>query len=220
MNLNERTLSVLKNFASINSGVVLRKGKVQKTINPEQTILVEAVLEDDFPEKFGIYDLNQFLGNVTTLNNPNLSFTPEAVNMNDGEIELNYYGCSTSLIVSPPEDKDLVLNNPDLTFSLSQASLNKILKIGAMNNLPNISIIGNKDGLFVRSHELKNDTSNFANMRVDEHVGNDFTVTFKTENLRLIPDNYVVQIKINGFSCWTNTSNNLKYFIAMEKGKN
>jgi hypothetical protein len=86
-----------------------------------------------------------------------------------------------------------------------------------MNNLPNISIIGNKDGLFVRSHELKNDTSNFANMRIGDHSGEDFIVTFKTENLRLIPDNYDVQIKIGGFSCWTNTSKTLKYFIAMEK---
>jgi len=75
MNLNERTLSVLKNFATINSGIVIRKGNVQKTINPEQTILVEATLDDAFPETFGIYDLNQFLGNVTTLNNPSLSFT-------------------------------------------------------------------------------------------------------------------------------------------------
>jgi hypothetical protein len=217
MNLNERTLSVLKNFASINSGVVIRKGKVQKTISPEQTILVEATLDDDFPESFGIYDLNQFLGNITTLKNPILSFSTEKVKMNDGEIELNYHGCSPNLIVSPPEGKELVMKNPDLTFNLSQNSLNKVLKIGAMNNLPNISILGSKEGLFVRSHELKNDTSNFANMRVGDHDGEDFSVTFKTENLRLIPDNYVVQIKVNGFSCWTNASGTLKYFIAMEK---
>lgn len=217
MNLNERTLSVFKNFAGINSGIVIRKGTVQKTINPEQTILVEAVLEDNFPETFGIYDLNQFLGNVTTLNNPSLSFTTEVVKMNDGEIELNYHACSTNLIISPPEDKELVMKNADITFSISQASLNKVLKISAMNNLPNISIIGNKDGLFVRSHELKNDTSNFANMRVGDYNGEDFTVSFKTENLRLIPDNYDVQIKIGGFSCWTNTAKTLKYFVAMEK---
>jgi hypothetical protein len=218
MKLNDRTLSVMKNFASINSGVVIRKGIVQRTISPEQTILVEAHFEDDFPETFGIYDLNQFLGNITTLNNPDLTFTSEVVKMNDGEIELSYHACSTNLIISPPEGKDLVMKNPDLSFSLSQSSLNKILKIGAMNNLPNISIVGDKNGLYVKSHELKNDTSNFANMRISDHNGEDFTVTFKTENLRLIPDNYNIDIKIGGFSCWTNSNNTLKYFIAMEKG--
>ena len=67
MKLNENTLSVLKNFSSINSGLVLQRGNVQKTISPEKSILVEAELEDVIPEQFGIYDLNQFLGNVTTL---------------------------------------------------------------------------------------------------------------------------------------------------------
>jgi hypothetical protein len=216
MNLNERTLSVLKNFASINSGVVIRKGKVQRTISPEKTILVEATLDDNFDVTFGIYDLNQFLGNVTTLNNPNLTFTSEFVTMDDGEIELNYHACSSNLIVSPPDDKGLLMKSPDLTFKLSQSSLNKILKIGALNNFPNISIIGNSKGLYVRSHELKNDMSNYADMRVADHEGADFSVTFKTDNLRLISDTYHVQIKVDGFSCWTNTDNTLKYFIAME----
>lgn len=217
MNLNERTLSVLKNFATINSGIVIRKGNVQKTINPEQTILVEATLDDAFPETFGIYDLNQFLGNVTTLNNPSLSFTSEIVKMDDGEIELNYFACSENLIISPPDGKELVMKDPDAAFSLSQASLQKILRISAMNDLPNISILGKKDGLFLRSHELKNDTSNFANMRIGDYDGKEFVVSFKTENLRLIPDNYTIQIKVGGFSCWTNNTNTLKYFIAMEK---
>ena len=39
MKLNENTLTVLKNFASINSGLVIRKGKVQRTISPDETVL-------------------------------------------------------------------------------------------------------------------------------------------------------------------------------------
>jgi hypothetical protein len=40
---------------------------------------------------------------------------------------------------------------------------------------------------------------------------------FKTENLKLIPDDYKVEIKIGGFTCWTNKNATLKYFIALEK---
>jgi len=217
MKPSENTLTVLKNFASINSGIVLRKGNTQKTINPEQTILVEAVLQDNFPENFGIYDLNQFLGNITTLNSPELNFTGEFVKMNDGEIELNYYACSPNLIICPPEGKDLVMKDPDITFTITQASLQKLLKISAMNNLPNVTIFGKEGGLHLRSHELKNDTSNYANMKIGSHDGEEFSVSFKTENLRMVPDEYTVQIKLNGFSCWTNKTNTLKYFIAMEK---
>jgi hypothetical protein len=217
MKLNERTLTVLKNFAGINSGVVLRKGKIQKTMSPEQTILVEAHLEDDLPEVFGIYDLNQFLGNVTTLSSPDMVFTENSVVMNDGELSLNYYSCSTNLIISPPEGKDLVMKDADVTFDLSQATLQKMLKLAAMNNLPNISVIGKGGELRLQTHEVKNDTSNFASIKIDDYVGNDFNVSFKTENLKLIPDDYEVQIKVGGFSSFTNKTKTLKYFIAMEK---
>jgi hypothetical protein len=217
MKFSDRTLTILKNFASINSGVVLQRGKIQKTIHPEQTVLVEAHIEDDLPEKFGIYDLNQFLGNITTLGNPDLTFTSQNVLMNDGEIELNYYSCSPNLIISPPDGKELVMKEEDVAFTLSNAALQKLLKVSAMNNLPNITVLGENGGLFLRSHELKNDTSNFASMRIGDYDGEKFSVSFKTENLRLIPDEYTVQIKIGGFSCWTNKTNTLKYFIAMEK---
>ena len=122
MKLSENTLSVLKNFSSINSGLVLQKGNVQKTISPEKSILVEAELEDIIPEQFGIYDLNQFLGNVTTLGNPDLTFTENSVLMYDGDITFNYYSCSPNLIVSPP-DKELKLKQVDVSFTLTNAIL-------------------------------------------------------------------------------------------------
>ena len=90
MKLSENTLSVLKNFASINGGVVLSSGKVQKTISPEKSILVEATVDDDIPTQFGIYDLNQFLGNLTTLRNPELTFSNDAVKLDDGELSFDY----------------------------------------------------------------------------------------------------------------------------------
>ena len=91
MKLSENALNVLKNFASINSGVVLNKGNVLRTISPEKSILVEATVEDDLPVPFVIYDLNQFLGNVTTLKNPELTFTKDHVTaeMRQAVIESN-----------------------------------------------------------------------------------------------------------------------------------
>lgn len=216
MKLSENTLAILKNFSSINSGVVLQKGNVQKTISPEQTILVEAHLEDDMPETFGIYDLNQFLGNVTTLKSPELKFTSESVVMDDGDMQLNYYSCSPSLIISPPQGRDLVLKNVDVSFTLSNNTLTKLLRLAAMNNLTHLTVIGKNGELRLQTHEKSNDTSNFASTKIDDYNGKDFVVSFKTENLRLIPDNYNVEIAIGGFAKFVNTSGKLTYFIALE----
>lgn len=216
MKLHESTLTILKNFSSINAGVVLQKGNVQKTISPEQTILVEAKLEDDFAESFGIYDLNQFLGNVTFFKDPELNFSQEKVVIQEGEYVLNYGGCSPSLIISPPQGKELQLKNVDIKFSLPNHVLSKLLKLSSMNSLTHISVIGKNGELRLKAHEKANDTSNDASIKIGDHSGDDFAVSFKTENLRLIPDDYDVEIAIGSFSKWTNKNGNLTYFIALE----
>lgn len=215
MKLSENTLSVLKNFASINSGVVLNSGKVQKTISPEKSILVEARLEDDIPCKFGIYDLNQFLGNVTTLKNPELTFTSESVTLDDGDLDLHYLACSPNLIVSPPE-KELVLKTVDVSFSLPNATLQKLLKVATMNGLPNLTVIGKDGELRLKIHEKANDTSNHGSVKIGDYTGQDFTATFKTENLKLLPDDYNVEVQKNAFAKFENVNKTLTYFIALE----
>ena len=215
MKLSENTLSVLKNFASINSGVVLNNGKVQKTISPEKSILVEAILEDDIPSKFGIYDLNQFLGNVTTLRNPELTFTNEDVTLDDGDLALTYHACSPNLIISPPE-KELVLKTVDVTFSLPNATLQKLLKVATMNNLPNLTVVGKDGELRLKIHERANDTSNHGSVKIGDYAGQDFTASFKTDNLKLLPNDYNVEIQKGAFAKFENAAKTLKYFIALE----
>jgi hypothetical protein len=215
MKFSEKTLAILKNFAGINSGVVLNAGRTQKTISPQKSILVEATLDDDLPSKFGIYDLNQFLGNVTTLKTPELTFSNDSVVIDDGELALTYNACSSNLIITPPE-KELVLKNVDVSFSLSNAQLQKLLKVAVMNNLPNLTVQGKDGGLFLLIHEKTNDTSNQGSIKIGDYAGNDFVSSFKIDNLKLLPDDYNVEIQIGAFAKFENTSGNLKYWIALE----
>ena len=215
MKFSENTLAVLKNFATINSGVVLNAGKTQKSISPEKSILVEATLEDDVPSQFGIYDLNQFLGNVTTLKNPELTFTNDSVTIDDGDLALTYHACSANLIITPPE-KELALKTVDVKFELSNATLSKLLKLASMNSLPNLSVVGKNGELRLKIHEKANDTSNHGSVKIGEYAGNDFSASFKTENLKLIPDDYTVELQNGAFAKFVNKAGNLKYFIALE----
>jgi hypothetical protein len=215
MKLSDNTLAVLKNFASINSGVVLSAGKTQKTISPEKSILVEATVEDDIPSEFGIYDLNQFLGNLTTLRNPELTFNKEAVTLDDGELSFDYRACSANLIITPP-DKELVLKSVDVKFSLPNETLQKLIKVATMNGLPNLSVVGKNGELLLKIHERANDTSNSGTIKIGEYAGQDFTASFKTDNLKLLPNDYNVEIQKGAFAKFENASNTLKYFIALE----
>ena len=219
MKISENTLSVLKNFSAINSGLVLQKGNVQKTISPEKSILVEVELEDAIPSQFGIYDLNQFLGNVSTLGNPDLSFTENSVMMNDGDIAFNYYSCSPNLIVSPP-DKELKLKQVDVSFTLTNAILTKLLRLAAMNNLTHLSVVGKNGEIRLQTHEKANDTSNSASFKLNDYNGEDFTASFKVDNIKLVPGDYDVEMQLGAFAKFTSTSgvfkDKIKYFIALE----
>ncbi len=219
MKLSENTLSVLKNFSAINSGLVLQKGNLQKTISPEKSILVEAELEDAIPSQFGIYDLNQFLGNVTTLASPELEFTENSVLMSDGSITFNYYSCSTNLIVSPP-DKELKLKQVDVSFALTNVVLSKLLKLAAMNNLSHLSVVGKNGEIRLQMHERANDTSNYASFKLNDYEGADFIASFKVDNIKLVPGDYDVEIQLGAFAKFTASSgvfkDKIKYFIALE----
>jgi hypothetical protein len=219
MKLSDNTLGVLKNFSAINYGLVLQKGNIQKTISPEKSILVEAEFEDTIPSQFGIYDLNQFLGNVSTLGNPDLSFSDNSVMMNDGDIAFNYYSCSPNLIVSPP-DKELKLKQTDVSFTLTNAILTKLLRLAAMNSLTHLSVVGKNGEIRLQTHEKANDTSNSASFKLNDYTGEDFVASFKVDNIKLVPGDYDVEIQLGAFAKFVATSgafkNKIKYFIALE----
>jgi hypothetical protein len=215
MKLSDNTLSILKNFSTINSGLVLQKGNIQKTISPEKSILVEAELEDAIPEQFGVYDLNQFLGNVTTLGNPDLVFSDKAVMMNDGKIAFSYYSCSPNLIVSPP-DKELKLKQTDVSFNLTNAILSKLLKLASMNNLTHLSVVGKNGEIRLQTHEKANDTSNHASFKLNDYSGDDFSASFKVDNIKLIAGDYDVEIQLGAFAKFVSKNAKIKYFIALE----
>jgi len=215
MNLSERTLTILKNFASINNAVLLRKGTKQGTISELETILVEATIDEDLPLDFGIYDLNQFLGNVTTLKDPDITFKDKNALIADDNFVLNYHACPSNLIKSPPEEP-LVLDRVDGKFFLTSGTFQKIMKLAAMNNLPNLSVMGEEGKLKLRIHESKNDTSNYGTTVLGDHNGNDFKITFKTENLKMIVNDYDVEFSVDGFATFTTADGLLKYIVALE----
>lgn len=215
MKFSDKTLSILKNFASINSGVVLKPGKVQKSMDANKQILVEATVDDEFPSEFGIYDLNNFLGNILSLKNPDLDFTKDWVSLTEGDFTLTYMACSPNLIITPP-NKELVLKNVDVKFNLSNANFSRLLKLATMNSLPNISVVGKDGSLFLQIHDKANDTSNQGKTKIGDYAGKDFSASFKTENLKLLPDDYDVELQIGAFAKFVNRDGNLKYFVSVE----
>ena len=214
MKLTPKTIETLKNFSTINAGIVLNAGKTQRTWSLDKSILVEAELDEEFPCQFGIYDLEKFLRNITVMDNPELNFTSEHVLLDDNTLKIKFRSCKPELISTPP-NKELVLKNPDVSFVLKASILEKVFKLVAMNRFTNISVVGENGSLMFQGHDKHNDKSNTIYTEIDKWEKENFIFTFNAEHMKILPDEYEVKIKANSFSHFKSTTRNLSYFIAL-----
>ena len=92
MKLSDRTINLLKNFASINQSILFKQGKSLRTISVMKNILAEANIDEDIPQEFGVYDLSQFLNSLGLFHEPELNFTGQSfVNIKEGKQKSKYF---------------------------------------------------------------------------------------------------------------------------------
>ena len=118
MKLSKETIEVLKNFAGINQSIVVNKGSKLKTVNSLKNILAHATVEEDFPKEFAIYDLTEFLGLISTMEDPELSFNDSDVTVSSGSRKVKYRYADTDYIVKP--EKDIEMPESEIKFKLNQ----------------------------------------------------------------------------------------------------
>ena len=73
MKLNQTTQDILKNFSEINTNILIKPGSELNTISTMKNILAKATINESFDSEFGIYDLNEFLSVVSSLDKPELT---------------------------------------------------------------------------------------------------------------------------------------------------
>ena len=160
MKLSEKTLTLLKNFSTINQSILFKKGNSLRTISVMKNILAEAQIDEDLPKDFGIYDLNQFLNGLGLHQSPELDFQDDSyVLIKEGKMRSKYFFADPEVIVKPPE-KSIELPSEDVTFELSTDQLDKLLKAAAIYQLPDLSVVGENGAVKLLVRDKKNDTSN------------------------------------------------------------
>ena len=216
MKLSDSTVTLLKNFSNINQSLLFKKGNSLRTISVMKNILAEAVIEEELPKDFGIYDLNQFLNGMSLHHDPELDFEYDNfVVIREGKSnQSKYYFADPNVIITPPE-KTLTLPTEDVSFVLSTQNLERLLKAAGVYQVPDLSAIGGKGVVKLVVRDKKNDTANSFSMVVGETDKN-FEFNFKVENIRLIPGSYEVVVSKSGLSKFTSKDRDLSYFIALE----
>lgn len=215
MKLSNETLSVLKNFASINSGIEFKTGNKIATISSTKTVLAKATLKDDFPQDFCIYDLNQFLSVHSLYKDSELDFDASNVIFKSGRSKIKYRMTAKNMIVTAP-DKDIPLSNPEVSFTLKEEDLADVLKSASVLQSPNVAVESDGVKIKLTTFNAKDDAAHTNSIEVGDGNGNVFKAVFLTENLKMVSGTYDVEIFSKGLATFSNANEDIDYWIAIE----
>jgi len=217
MKINQTTQDILKNFSEINTNILIKPGSELNTISTMKNILAKATINESFDSEFGIYDLNEFLSVVSSLDKPELTLQEKymTISTEGSRSKVKYFYSDPSVIVSPT--KDVNMPESDVTFSLSESNLAQLRKMAAILSSPDLALIGTKDGdVVLKVCDKKNDTSNKFDIVVGENATANYTFYFKVENLKMISGDYDVAVSSKSIAHFTNTKLPIEYWIALE----
>lgn len=213
MKLSKDTIAVFKNFATVNSNLSLKAGNKLTTMSTGKNIIAEAVVAETFPNDFGIYDLNEFLGAMSLFQEPELDFKEKTVSIKEGKNSVKYFAANASVLTTVPTIKDFP--EPDIEFDLSAQMLNQIQRVASILKVADFSLVGDGSNISVQVGDKTNPTGNSYNSEIGV-TDKSFKVNFKVENLKMMGGDYKVAIGGKKISRFKAVNQQLTYYVAIE----
>ena len=215
MKISQNTLDILKNFSEINTNILIKPGKVLSTISTMRNIFAKADISEEFSAEFGIYDLNEFLGVVTSIHKPEIELKDKFLTISSNGTKAKYFYASKETLVAP--QKEVNMPETDVTFSLSESNLTQLLKMAAVLKTPDLALVGTTGAdTVLKVCDKKNATSNNFEIKVGEGATTDYTFYFKVENLKLFAGDYDVSVSSKSISHFKHKKLPIEYWIALE----
>ena len=223
MKLSNGTVTVLKNFSTINQNLVIKAGSKISTMSAMKNIIAKATVEETFPRDIAIYDLNEFLSALSLFEKPDLDFKEDFVIMTEeGSTAkaLKYWYSDPSVVTTP--QKEVTMPECEITFTLESELLSDVQKAAAVIGAPDMVLEGMDLGTAViKVTDKKNTTANDYAVQVDVNSEDPdknvpYKFWYKVENLKLLPGTYDVEVSSAKISFLKNTNVDISYFIALE----
>ena len=212
MKLSDNTISVLKNYSTINQNLMINMGSTLSTMSAMKNIVSKATVEETFEKDIAINDLNEFLACMSLFQNLDLDFQDNFVIMKgESSNSLRYWYSDPSVVTTV--SSEIEMPECELEFTLSTEQLAKITRAAATIGAPDMVLESGS----IKVTDKKNDTANSYSMSAFEDTsGVDYKFWFKVENLKLMSGTYDVNVSSNKISNFKNTNADIEYFIALE----
>lgn len=216
MKVSKSTLDTFKNFASINTNLLVREGQTLSTVSNSMSILCRATVTESFPKEFAIYDLNQFLSLLTMDENADLQFGDESVTVqtNVGKFEF-FYAEQAVIKAAPPEEKMAKINALDelFSFEMTEDDIKTIYRASSAISAPFLRVYGNGQEVFISVGDPNTPKSNSFTVSLGAS-SLEFDARLSIENFKVITDNYKVTVAKQRIMKFSNDERT--YWLALD----
>lgn len=217
MKFSTKTLSILKNFQSINPSLVFNEGSEIRTISTAGTLYACSTIEEKLPKNACIYELSKLLSVISLYDEPEINFTDKWFEIVDSskkkKTKITY--TEPSMVVAPKEGKYPKIHDIEVQISLSKEDIMSILKAGSTLNLEDFVILSDGETMSIGATNVLDNTSDNYFIELGESEAN-FRYVVKIEYMKFIPDDYIITVGSGKISF---KSDSVEYYIALESKK-
>lgn len=222
MKISKETISILKNFQSINNGLVVDEGKILKSISPSGAIHACCDVVEDIPE-FSIYDLSEFLSVLNLFDVDNVDFKfhddEEYISIVCEDNNISYGYAEAEMI--PGFDKiqsSKMYKEFDKfqgSFVLNSANIAKMMRVSNIMSLSEIHVIMSNGEGHITLSDPEDASSNTFKFKISGEGDADMRVDI--EDATIIAGDYLVSISDGKAIKFQHQSLPLFYFISPQK---
>jgi hypothetical protein len=212
MKLSKETVNIFKNFAAINTNLLLTPGNKIATKSAKKTITGNVSVAETFPLEFGIYDLNEFLGALSLFTDPEIEFADKLVTIKENNDQIIFYKAEKGVLVY--QEKEIVFPEVYVDFTLPANVLSNIQRTAAVLHAEVLTVIGKDGQLFVQVGKQKQEANSYQN--IIGTTDKTFKVNVLIEHFKMLPGDYQVTISSRKISRFQSTTSDLVYHLAVE----
>ena len=221
LQFDKNSLALLENFCLINQSIEFVKGKTISTISVTKSMFASGQLNVEIPHDFAIYDLAKMLNFISMFGDDHqIDIKPNKliVGSKTGSERFTCHFANRELIITPPRDKKIELPSIDVEFSLTKEQLQRLMKavniVGVTDlvincDINNISVTG------TNTRDSSSDNYSFDITDSSVKCKRKLECSIKVEDLRVLSDNYIVQVCDQGMAKFSG-SNDLQYYIGVQ----
>lgn len=223
MKLTPKTIAILKNFYTINPSILINPGNLLETIATTESIIAQAKVDNEFPKKFGVYDISRLLSSISLFENEvDLKISSKSITIIDGKKTLEYSCAAEKDLPSVPEWPEFPEKVP-VHLSLTAKDFQDIFKAMSVLGLPELVIKGDGKNLTACGMDSENRIQDNYTINVGT-TNKTFKAIFKLDNInKIFLTDYDIKMAIIKndnddeyyVAQFTAMTEDIKYIIAM-----